>query len=109
MSHAYQDRVSLEMGRIIAAELPNRPEWIAKARENLARWTRLNAGAASLVRCYDEWKALLDLPVEQVCGILTAETGEGQRLRQNSPFAGVLSPQTVWDIKRRIRHDQTAA
>jgi len=40
---------------------------------------------------------------------LTTQSDEGQRLRQNSPFAGVLPPQEVWEIKRRMRNDQTAA
>ncbi len=97
------------MARLIAAELPNRPEWIALALSNLANWRRRNADAPSLVRCYDEWAELLTLPVDAVCAILTRQDDEGQRLRQNSPFAGALPPQTVWDIKRRIRDDQTAA
>jgi hypothetical protein len=104
MDHSYQDRVSLELARMIAAELTARPEWIAKARDNLDRWSRFNAGAPSLLRCYDEWRALLDLPVAEVCAVLTAETDEGQRLRQNSPFPGVIPfVGTVLDVKRRIR------
>jgi CRISPR/Cas system-associated endoribonuclease Cas2 len=38
---------------------------------------------------------------------LCAETEEGQRLRQNSPFAGVLSPAEVWEIKSRLRRHAT--
>jgi len=38
---------------------------------------------------------------------LIAETDEGQRLRQNSPFAGVHRPQEVWQIKSQIRHHET--
>jgi hypothetical protein len=109
MGHEFQDRVSLEMARIIAAELLRRPELIAFARDNLARWSERNRNTPSLLRCYDEWKAILDKPVEEVCAILTAETDEGQRLRQNSPFTGILSPQTVWDLKRRLRHGPNAA
>lgn len=109
MDHRYQDAVSLTLGRRIAADLPNRPEWMALARENLQRWTVQNADAPGLVRCYTEWLALLDRGVSEVCRILTQESDEGQRLRQSSPFAGALSPQEVWDIKRRVRNEQTAA
>ena len=105
MGHEYQDRVSLAMGRMIAAELPRRPEWLAKARSNLERWKARNADAPSLVRCYDEWLSILERPLEEICAILTAETDDGQRLRQNSPFAGVLSPRTVWDLKKRLKHE----
>ncbi len=107
MGHELQDRASLEMGRRIAAGLPEHPEWIELARRNLKRWAERNADTPSLLRCYAEWSALLELPVSEICAILTAQTDEGQRLRQNSPFAGVLSPQEVWDIKRRCRHEAT--
>lgn len=104
-----QDRVSLEIGRRVAAELPHRPEWLVLARDNLDRWSRINSNAPGLLRCYAEWLALLDRPLAEVLSVLIAETDEGQRLRQNSPFAGALSPAEVWDIKRRARHEQTAA
>ena len=109
MRHDYQDRVSLEMATRIAGELPRRPEWLVMARENLDRWTVLNKDAPSLLRCYSEWRAILNRSVQEICAILTARTDEGQRLRQNSPFVGALSPQEVWEIKRRNRHDQNAA
>src|SRR5205814_2578112 len=99
MGHEIQDRASLEMGRRVAAGLPQHPEWLQLARENLDRWSQLNSNAPSLLRCYAEWRELLTLPVEKICEILTSETDEGQRLRQNSPFAGVLSPKEVWSIK----------
>lgn len=107
--HEYQDRVSLEIAQRIAAELPHRPEWVQHARDNLDRWNERNCDAPGLLRCYAEWRAILEKPVEEVCAIYTQETDEGQRLRQNSPFAGILTPKEVWEIKRRIRRDQSAA
>jgi hypothetical protein len=109
MGHEIQDVASLEMAKRIAAGLPAHPEWLELARDNLDRWTRLNANAPGLLRCYAEWRNLLELPVEEVCAILTAETDEGQRLRQNSPFAGVLSAREVWEIKAWCRHDAKSA
>ncbi len=103
MSHLVQDRASLEMGRRVAAGLRQHPEWVALARENLARWKQRNADAPGLVRCYVEWEQLLGGPLDHVIAVLTAETDEGQRLRQNTPFAGVLSPQEVWAIKQAVR------
>jgi CRISPR/Cas system-associated endoribonuclease Cas2 len=69
----------------------------------------LNAGVPSLLRCYEEWRELLEREVSEVCAILTAETDDGQRLRQNSPFAGILSPREVWEIKSRHQHATTTA
>ncbi len=109
MRHEDLDRASLAMARIIAEGLPDHPEWLALARANLERWSARNANAPSLLRCYAEWQRLLEQPVEAIQAILTAESDEGQRLRQNSPFAGVLPPGKVWEIKRRIRDDTSAA
>jgi hypothetical protein len=109
MSHQLHDRISQEIARRIAADLANRPEWLALARGNLDRWTELNHDSPSLLRCYQEWRAILERPLHEIAAALTATTDEGQRLRQNSPFAGALPPATIWEIKRRFRDEQTAA
>lgn len=109
MHHQYQDRVSLELARRVADGLDAHPEWLVLARENLDRWMQNNADAPGLVRCYAEWRALLERGIPVVRATLLDPSDEGQRLRQNSPFAGVLSPSEVWDIKRRLRNEQTAA
>ena len=109
MNHGFQDHVSFELARRIADGLPQHPEWIELGRQNLERWTTLNRHAPSLLRCYEEWLKLLARPIVEICDALTAETDEGQRIRQNSPFAGVISPSEVWEIKARLRHATPAA
>ena len=109
MGHEYQDRVSLEIARRIAAGLADHPEWVELARNNLKRWSEQNQDASALLRCYAEWRTLLARPTTEIAAILTAETDEGQRLRQNSPFAGALNAEQVWEIKTRLRHHATTA
>ena len=109
MNHEVQDSISLELAQRIASGLPQHPEWIDIARANLERWSRLNSNAPSLLRCYGEWEKLLQRSISEICAVLTADTGEGQRIRQNSPFAGVIAPDEVWEIKSRHRHATTAA
>jgi hypothetical protein len=104
MSHQLIDTVSLELGRRTAAELRQRPEWLDLARSNVGRWIRQNGDVPSLRKSYEEWRVLLSRSLDEICSVLTAETEEGQRLRQNSPFAGVLPPREVWEIKARLRH-----
>jgi len=108
MHHRSHDLASLEIARHIARDLSRHPEWIALARSNLDRWSQLNRSAPGLLACYREWQALLERPAEEIASILVAQTDQGQRLRQNSPFAGVLSPAEVWRIKRHI-HEANAA
>ena len=109
MRHELIDEISLELGRCTAARLRQQPELLALVRENLARWSRLNTNAPALLRCYAEWREILNHPLEEICSMLTSETEEARRLRQNSPFAGVLSAREVWEVKRRFRHATTAA
>jgi len=93
MRHETHDLVSLDLAEQIAAGLPQHSEWIELARSNLKLWMQLNADSPGLLRCYEEWLDLLTQPIEAICAALTAASDEGQRLRRNSPFAGVLSPQ----------------
>ncbi len=109
MDHMYQDRVSLALARHVAEGLDDHPEWIGLARANLTRWAARNAGAPMLLRCYSEWTAILDQGVASVRASLLRPDDEGQRLRQNSPFAGVMTAREVWALKERLRNDPRAA
>jgi hypothetical protein len=104
MNHTETDRVSLELARRVAARLRWQPQMVDFARGNLVRWSRQNASAPSLLRCYAEWQQILSRSVEEICELLCSESDNAQRLRQNSPFAGVLSPAEVWEVKARFRH-----
>jgi len=108
MSHRRHDLVSLEMARRIARGLEDHPEWIDFAIGNLDRWEKQNRDAVSLVRCYQEWRSILQRPVVEIISVLISPTDEGRRLRTNSPFVGILSASEVWEIKRLI-HETAAA
>ena len=109
MSHELLDEISLELGRRTAARLRQQPDMLQLAHENLARWSQQNADAPALLRCYAEWRELLNHPLEEICAVLTSENEDGQRLRQNSPFAGVLTAREVWELKQNFRHATSAA
>lgn len=105
MTHEQHDRVSLELARRIADDLPRRPEWLLLAERNLDRWTERNGESDGLVRCYAEWRQLLRRPLPDIVRVLTAADDESVRLRHNSPFVGIVSPREVWAIKRRVRDE----
>ena len=109
MSHELTDEISLELGRRVAARLRQQPELLRFGRDNLDRWTRLNANAPSLLRCYAEWREILKRPLEEICDLLSSESKEARRLRQNSPFAGVLNAREAWDLKQHFRHAAATA
>jgi hypothetical protein len=108
MLHESHDAVGLVIAQRIARDLGTHPEWIELAKSNLDRWSSRNRNALSLLSCYQEWRELLQRPAGEIASILLAQTDQGQRLRQNSPFAGVLSPSEIWRIKRQV-HEATAA
>jgi hypothetical protein len=109
MKHSEIDQVSLELARRVADRLRLNPELLEIARANLARWSRQNASVGSLLRNYAEWEDILSRPVDEICDVLCSDAEDAQRLRQNSPFVGVLTPAEVWDIKSRFHHAPTAA
>jgi len=104
MKHFETDQASLELGRRVAERLRFQPALVEFARANLVRWSRQNASVSSLLRCYTGWQEVLSRPVDEIRDLLCSESDHAQRLRQNSPFAGVLPPAEVWEVKARFQH-----
>ena len=105
MSHALLDQRSLEFDREIARRLRRDPGLIDLARQNLMRWLARPNLAPSLERCYREWLAIIDeSPIDDIIQLLEDDGDNAQRLRQNSPFVGILSPEEVVMIKSYFRH-----
>jgi excisionase family DNA binding protein len=82
---------SLWLGYATAGKLVADPAAVVeKARHNLARLRVVHTRGASR-RWLDEWERLLSGPVDRVLDVLTSRTPRARELRQNSPFAGVLT------------------
>ena len=87
-SHERIDQRSLALHEAVAARLEAQPQLLEVARANLERW--LAAKPAAALR---EWQRLLDsLPLTQLLQLLRSPEEAAVRLRQSSPFAGILSP-----------------
>lgn len=89
-SHRLLEARSLAMHAVIAAKIEREPKLLSIARSNLKRWRSRWDGDAPA--WHQEWCEILDRPWFEIAAILTAPSEEGARLRQSSPFAGVLSP-----------------
>jgi hypothetical protein len=88
--HRLIDERSLAFHRLIAEKLVKNPALVEHAKRNLERW---------LVTCSPrvrpvllEWQAVLDGPTERLHDLLAATDENATRLRQSSPFAGLLTP-----------------
>ena len=99
-SHQVLDRRSLAFAEAIAAKIDADPTraGLALARENCQRWLLEMPSPA-----IDEWRVLLEQDWSQVRAVLLQENDEGQRLRQSSPFTGILSREERREIIERFR------
>lgn len=93
-----QDTQSLLLAHAVAGEVVKNPKaTIEKAKANLGIMQAApHAGAARI--WLQEWETLLNGPIVTLVQALTANTQRSRELRQNSPFAGVLSE----EARRRI-------
>lgn len=105
-THQQIDLRSLELARAVVARIDSDPErrGLQRARQTCARWLR--SGPASAL---EEWSQLLSGDWADIRSKLLEESADGQRLRQSSPFTGVLSPSERWEILRRFRDESSAA
>lgn len=89
--HTLLDARSLAMHCLIARKLMREPKLLQIARRNLTQW-RKRSGEAAEAAYLSEWSQILDYPLPQLLALMTAMTDEATRLRQSSPFAGILTP-----------------
>lgn len=88
-----EDR-SLALHKEIAKRLEENPQLIEIAKANLERWA-LRDGDLPVWR---QWREILNGPLSQVITALLSEDEDCKRLRQSSPFCGILTPRERWDI-----------
>lgn len=91
-SHQEIDERSLRLARAVAERVDREPELLNRVRE---RAENQESPAAR------EWLPLLRGPWEQIRTVLLSTDQESARLRQSSPFVGILSPQERWAIYAR--------
>lgn len=91
-SHQFLDAFALAYHRVVAERLRTAPDQtLQHARNNLAAWITQGDLSVNALLALREWESLLNQPnMAQLMAILTEESDEGQRLRQSTPFAGVL-------------------
>lgn len=95
-----EDRI-LAQHRLIAERLREDPGLIAHARSNLQRWAE-RRGEDAQPAWLGEWRAILNRPVGDVAAVLTDPSEHAAWLRSCSPFAGVLSPQERWRLRKEL-------
>ena len=99
--HRLIDERSLAFDRLIAAKLRSQPSLVEKARGNLARWLETcSAGAKPALL---EWQRLLSGSFDELLALMQATDERATRLRQSSPFCGILSESERLSIIREFQ------
>lgn len=103
-------RQSLWLHGAVAGRVVGDPDGtLEHARRNLQRLRRAHTGRGS-VRWLDRWQSIIQTGPEAVLETLTSNTPVAIELRQNSPFAGVLSDEERRGILTAFRElDERAA
>ena len=84
------------MHAIIARKIERDPKLLEIPRKNLERW-RVRWPEAPPA-WYEEWQDLLTRSWPEIAAIITEPSENAARLRQSSPFAGVLTS----DERKRV-------
>jgi hypothetical protein len=89
-SHRLLEARSLAMHAVIARKIGHDPKLLAVPRRNLDRWRARWPDEPPV--WFSEWRAILKRPWHQIAALITEPSENAARLRQSSPFAGVLTP-----------------
>ena len=73
------------------------------ARENIRRWSSMHRADGRTVEDLREWDSILAQGLEQTVGMILSTSPRARELRQNSPFAGVLSQTERTEALRTFR------
>jgi hypothetical protein len=83
---------SLWLHRAVLVELVENPEDVlARVGGNLQRLRAQHLGRGMTAHWMDQWQKVLNSGVDAVADVLTSQGPAALELRQNSPFAGVIS------------------
>jgi hypothetical protein len=91
--HEIVDDRSLEMDRVIAGKIRANPKLIQIALTNIERWLANPDYSESNRQALMEWKNIIEnSSVGVLATLLESSSDEARRLRQSSPFCGILTP-----------------
>lgn len=77
---------------------------LEQARENIRRWLPRHRSDGMAARYLTQWQQVLDGGVDDVVEVLVGTDERSSELRQNSPFAGVLSDEDRKQVLSSFRH-----
>ena len=92
--HRRVEERSIALHREIARRIHANPELLLIAKRNLERWIKMDGE----IPVWREWQEILERPLVQIVDLLISPDENAKRLRQSSPFCGILNPRERWKI-----------
>jgi len=89
LKHRVAEARSLALHCLIARKIAADPRLLDVARRNLAAWAARYGDRPP--RALAEWRTVLARPWPEIAALITDPGERAARLRQSSPFAGVLT------------------
>jgi hypothetical protein len=103
VDHSFLDRRSLAFHVAIAEKLRTDPKLLEKFRDRLQAMLSDDRVSISTRDAYREWRNMIEQrSFEEVLILLVDPSEEGTRLRQATPFAGILSKAEREAITRKM-------
>lgn len=103
------ERRTLALHQAVAERLKADPDGVRRrARQNLEVIRQADHGGHGALY-NDAWSDLLEGPLDRLLPVLTGTDAASRRLRQSSPFAGILSDEERLAILRRERAAEPVA
>ena len=99
-AHRLAEERSIAYHRAIGVRLRREPALLDQVRAHLEK--KLTEGGRS-ARYYQQWRELLERPLDEILVSLVDESEGARALRQSSPFAGILPPDERWRIWREVK------
>ena len=100
-SHRLLEARSLAMHAVIARKIERDPKLLAIAHRNIERWrTRWKDAPPAWL---EEWQEALKQPWQHIAALITEPSENGARVRQSSPFAGILTKEERWRVYEAFR------
>ena len=94
LTHGRIEERSILLRRVIAQRVSENPALLDAARANLRRWVGRDGG-----RLYwTEWENMLKGSLDDLLAFMVSPSEKARRLRQSSPFCGILTPRERWKI-----------
>jgi len=103
-THQEIDRRSLLLHRLVSGKLLRNPALVERPRATISRWRSDNPDAPAL----REWENLLaELDVQALVRFLRSRSEDATRLRQSSPFVGILTEDERDSVMRKYASPRT--